>query len=95
MSFPGWPIFRWWQKLPRFRHPKFTCNLLVEEYAPQREFAARHAVRQLKLEDRGLSRSCEPLLPDEAAAAGRPGLCRPPGTETAADAGNLRFRLAG
>ena len=39
------------QKLPRFRHPKFTCNLLVEEFKTQREFTARHAVRQLRIDE--------------------------------------------
>jgi hypothetical protein len=38
-----------WQKVPRFRHPKFTCNLLIDEYSPLRATAARHAVRQLKI----------------------------------------------
>jgi hypothetical protein len=51
-EFPRVADLPWWQKLPRFRHPKFTCNLMVDEYAIQREFAARHAVRQLKLEPR-------------------------------------------
>ena len=48
-EFPKVADLPWWQKLPRFRHPKFTCNLLVEEFKPQREFTARHVVRQLKL----------------------------------------------
>jgi hypothetical protein len=38
-----------WQKLPRFRHPKLTSNVQTEEYAPQREVVARHAVRSLGL----------------------------------------------
>ncbi|WP_165251009.1 hypothetical protein [Paludisphaera soli] len=37
----------WWRKLPRFRHPKLSANLLSDEYIPQREMAARHAVRSL------------------------------------------------
>lgn len=49
-EFPRIADLPWWQKLPRFRHPKFTCNLLVEEYKIQREFTARHVLRQLKLE---------------------------------------------
>jgi len=48
-EFPRVADLPWWQKLPRFRHPKFTCNLRVEEYTLQREFTARHAVRQLRL----------------------------------------------
>jgi hypothetical protein len=48
-EFPRVAGLAWWQKLPRFRHPKFTCNLLSEEFTLQREFTARHAVRQLKI----------------------------------------------
>ena len=40
----------WWQKFPRYRNPKFTNNMVNDEYAKQREFTARHAVRQLGLE---------------------------------------------
>jgi hypothetical protein len=39
----------WWQKVPRFRHPKFSCNLLNDEYVKLREYSARHAVRELGL----------------------------------------------
>lgn len=39
----------WWRKAPMFRHPKLAANLLIDEYAPQRELAARHAARSLKL----------------------------------------------
>jgi len=39
----------WWEKIPRFRHPKLSANLLIDEYAPQREMVARHVVRQLEL----------------------------------------------
>jgi hypothetical protein len=38
-----------WSKIPRYRNPKFTANMPVEEYARQRQFTARHAVRQLGL----------------------------------------------
>lgn len=38
-----------WRKLPMFRHPKLASNLRSDEYAPQREVAARHAVRALGL----------------------------------------------
>ncbi len=48
-AFPKVAELPWWRKLPRFRHPKLTCNLLLEEYAPLREFTARYAVRQLNL----------------------------------------------
>lgn len=37
------------RKLPRFRHAKFACNLLGDEFESHREFASRHAVRQLGL----------------------------------------------
>jgi len=50
-EFPRVADLSWWQKLPRFRHPKFTCNMMVEEYKPQREFTARHVLRQLRLRD--------------------------------------------
>lgn len=39
----------WWQKFPRYRHCKFTGNMLNEEYKTHRTFTARHAVRQLGL----------------------------------------------
>lgn len=40
----------WWRKGPKFRHPKLAANLAIDEYAPQREIAARHAVRSLEIE---------------------------------------------
>jgi hypothetical protein len=40
----------WWEKYPRYRHPKFTSNMMNDEYKHQRVFTARHAVRQLGLE---------------------------------------------
>lgn len=48
-EFPRVAELPWWQKLPRFRHPKFTCNLMLDEFKVQREFTARHVMRQLKL----------------------------------------------
>jgi hypothetical protein len=40
----------WWDKMSRYRNPKFTNNMMNGgEYAGLREFAARHAVRQLGL----------------------------------------------
>jgi hypothetical protein len=48
-EFPRVAGLPWWQKLPRFRHPKFTCNLMLDEFAAQREFTARHVVRQLAM----------------------------------------------
>lgn len=42
----------WSQKLPRYRNPKFTDNMMTGgEYARLREFTARHVVRQLGLGD--------------------------------------------
>jgi hypothetical protein len=40
-----------WEKLSRYRHPKFTGNMLNSEYLTQRKFTARHVVRQLGLGD--------------------------------------------
>ncbi len=51
-EFPKVADLSWWRKLPRFRHSKFTSNLTIDEFAIQREFTARHAVRQLRLEPR-------------------------------------------
>ena len=48
-EFPRVADLPWWQKMPRFRHSKFTSNLLNDEFATQREFTARHAVRSLRL----------------------------------------------
>jgi hypothetical protein len=48
-EFPRIADLTWWQKIPRYRNPKFTCNMGSAEYAKHREFTARHAVRQLGL----------------------------------------------
>jgi hypothetical protein len=48
-EFPRIADLPWWKKLPRFRHPKFTCNLFVEEYGKLRKSAAGFAVHQLHL----------------------------------------------
>jgi hypothetical protein len=47
----------WWRKAPLFRHPKMAANLMIDEYAPQREMTARHVARTLKLD-----RDAYPLL---------------------------------
>lgn len=39
----------WWEKGPRFRHPKLAANLTIDEYEPQRVMVARHAVRALDI----------------------------------------------
>jgi hypothetical protein len=42
----------WWERIARYRHPKFTGNMIQGgEYDRLREFAARHVVRQLGLGD--------------------------------------------
>ena len=48
-EFPRVADLPWWKKLPRFRHPKFTCNLMIDEYANQRPFTARYVLRQIGL----------------------------------------------
>ncbi len=48
-QFPKIADLPWWKKMPRFRHPKFTCNLLLDEYAAQRESTSRYVLRQLAL----------------------------------------------
>ena len=47
-EFPRVADLPWWKKMPRFRHPKFTCNLMVDEYATQREFTGRYVLRQTR-----------------------------------------------
>ena len=39
----------WWQKMVRYRDPKFTANMMSGEYIKQRALTARHVVRQLGL----------------------------------------------
>jgi hypothetical protein len=50
-EFPRIGDLPWWQKIPRYRHPKFTTNMVSAEYAKHREFTSRHVVRQLGLGD--------------------------------------------
>ena len=42
--------FPWWQKVPRYRQPKFTGNMGSPEYLVIGKFTARYAARQLGLE---------------------------------------------
>jgi hypothetical protein len=49
-EFPRLADLPWWKKVGHYRQPKFTGNMSVDEYARQRQFTARHAVRQLGLE---------------------------------------------
>jgi hypothetical protein len=37
----------WWERMARYRHPKFAGNMAVEEYKDARRFAARHVARQM------------------------------------------------
>jgi hypothetical protein len=48
-EFPKIGDLPWWQKIPRYRNPKFNNNMSNNEYAKSRQFSARHAVRQLGL----------------------------------------------
>ena len=40
-----------WDKMFRYRDPKFTGNMMNDEYSKQRVLTARHAVRQLGLKE--------------------------------------------
>jgi hypothetical protein len=48
-EFPRIGDLPWYSKIPRYRQPKFTANMNDPEFTRQREFVARHAVRQLGL----------------------------------------------
>jgi hypothetical protein len=48
-EFPRVADLHWSRKVPKFRHPKYSCNLLNDEFIKMREYSARHAVRQLGL----------------------------------------------
>jgi hypothetical protein len=48
-EFPRLADLPWWQKIPRYRQPKFSNNMTVPEYFGQRKSTARHAVRQMDL----------------------------------------------
>jgi hypothetical protein len=48
-EFPRVGDLPWWQKIPRYRRPKFTANMSSQEYAKHREFTSRHVVRELGL----------------------------------------------
>ena len=50
-EFPRLADLSWWDRIFRYRHPKFTGNMMVDEYKVQRQFTARHVVRQLGLGD--------------------------------------------
>jgi hypothetical protein len=48
-EFPRLADLPWWKKIARYRNPKFTGNVAVDEYKKTREFTAHHVVRQLGL----------------------------------------------
>ena len=41
-EFPRIGDLPWWQKYPLYRHPKFTANMMIDEYKTHRTFTARH-----------------------------------------------------
>jgi hypothetical protein len=47
--FPRLADYNWWQGIPRFRYSKYTANLISEEFALARQYAARHVLRRLNL----------------------------------------------
>jgi hypothetical protein len=47
--FPRMADYTWWQGIPRFRYSKYAANLVSEEFAVPRQFAAHHVLRCLKL----------------------------------------------
>jgi hypothetical protein len=48
-AFPRLAEYTWWQGIPRFRYSKYVANLVADEFALPRQFAAHHVLRQLKL----------------------------------------------
>jgi hypothetical protein len=48
-AFPKMTDFTVWQAIPRVRHSKFTSNCGTPTNVAHREFAVRHAIRQLKI----------------------------------------------
>jgi hypothetical protein len=48
-AFPKMTDFSVWQAIPRVRHSKFTANCGVASNVAYREFAVRHAIRELKI----------------------------------------------
>jgi hypothetical protein len=48
-EFPRIGDLPWYRKFTRYRQPKFTSNMNDREFVKQRQFVARHVVRQLNL----------------------------------------------
>jgi hypothetical protein len=47
--FPKMTDFSWWRAIPRVRHSKFASNCGMAPNVVVREFAVRHAIRQLAI----------------------------------------------
>jgi hypothetical protein len=48
-EFPRLADLPWWQKTPLYRQPKFAANMGMPEYAGQRKYTARYALRQIEM----------------------------------------------
>jgi hypothetical protein len=48
-AFPKMSDYTFWERVPRARHPKFASYFGSDEFAANREVAARHVVRQLNI----------------------------------------------
>jgi hypothetical protein len=48
-DFPRLADYSTWQGIPRFRHSKYAANLSDGEFELTRKFAARHAIRNVKI----------------------------------------------
>jgi hypothetical protein len=48
-AFPRLAGYSTWEGIPRFRYSKYAANIAVGEFEKPREFAARHAIRQLNV----------------------------------------------
>jgi hypothetical protein len=59
-EYPRIADLTWWEKFSRYRNPKFTANMTIEEYKVHRTFTARHAVREL-LRQQTLSEASFPV----------------------------------
>jgi hypothetical protein len=48
-AFPRLRGYTTWEGIPRFRHSKYAANMVVDAFEKPREFAARHAARELNV----------------------------------------------
>ncbi|MDE2506755.1 MAG: hypothetical protein KGM43_06060 [Planctomycetota bacterium] len=48
-EFPKLADFSKWRGIPRYRHCKFACNLLLDEFEAGRRYTARYVARRLNL----------------------------------------------